>query len=199
MGKINFAVKPPCCSQWSSARNWLQGKFPPPQEPQHSTKKCLPHSIFSLCVMFLCEAPPVFVFFFFLVRGGGRTRWMWGKKRVKSVFHLLLSFSNAHNSQGWADKSQGPRIPLQIQQRSRYLSHHVLPPKVCISRKLDQKQNVDLNPGTLIRSTDIPSGHFHHCTIAILLWNSFHKQPFWYHHRVTSTICIFNLITCHKN
>lgn len=45
----------------------------------------------------------------------------------------------------------------------KYLSPHVLAPRVCINRKLDHKGRWDFIPGTKICSSGVPSGSLVHC------------------------------------
>lgn len=55
------------------------------------------------------------------------------------------------------------------QARPKYLSHYLLFPSVCFIRKLDWKQSVNLNPGTLICNVGVPSGILTTAPNALLL------------------------------
>lgn len=50
------------------------------------------------------------------------------------IFHLLLHFPKKLNSQGRQHQSQKPRTQSSF---PMYLSHHLLPPRTHISRKLE--------------------------------------------------------------
>lgn len=54
----------------------------------------------------------------------------------------------------------GPWAPEGKGKETKYLAHHLLPPTVCISRKMKWKQSWDSNADTRLQDVGIPSGNF---------------------------------------
>lgn len=50
-----------------------------------------------------------------------------------------------------------------VRGRNQNPSHRLLPPRMCVSRKLDSKGRQDLNSGTLIQETGISSNSLTGC------------------------------------
>lgn len=55
-----------------------------------------------------------------------------------------------------------PSLPREWQEAKLY-SHHLLPPRMCISRKPDQKQRLDFIPGSPKWYAGVPSSGLSHC------------------------------------
>lgn len=55
-----------------------------------------------------------------------------------------------------------PGLPREWQEAKLY-SHHLLPPRMCISRKPDQKQRLDFIPGSPTWYAGVPSSGLSHC------------------------------------
>lgn len=72
----------------------------------------------------------------------------------REVFQLLTYSTNGHSGRGW------PKLKILCgYQRLKYLSHHLLHPGVCISRKLGLEWSQGVEPTrTLIWDVGSPSG-----------------------------------------
>lgn len=103
-----------------------------------------------------------------------RTFYLFERQRARDrerMFLLLVhSPQNAYNSQVWARRTRNqdldPSLPDGLL-RPDHLSHHLLPPMVCVRRKLELKVELELKP----RHVDVGCSQLgqglHGCTILL--------------------------------
>lgn len=110
------------------------------------------------------------------------------QSRVSEIFHLLVHSADGHNSGGWARLKLGGCKSIQVLphvwQGTKDLCHHLLSPRIHISRQLDAK----------LRSQDSGTKHSdigHQCP---RLWlhlchnsHPFHRSLYIYTHTQTHT------------
>lgn len=121
----------------------LESGVEPGLEPRHSSMGYgHPKQWLNCCATM--STPKILIYLKDRVRARARER-----EKERGILHLVVHSPKACNSQGWAKSKPGLKLNPSFQhgwQRPKYLSHHLLPPRICISRKLELEVELGLEP-----------------------------------------------------